>query len=236
MTEADDRLIVALDLARREEAELMVDRLGDSVSFYKIGYQLVYGGDGLGLALELVDMGKQVFLDLKLFDIENTVSKGVEAIARLGASYLTVHAYPKVMAAAAEAAAGSDLKILGVSVLTSYDDDDIMDAGYDRDVASIVGLRAHQADLAGIGGLVCSAQEAAMVRTLLGPDMDIVTPGIRPKDAELDDQKRSTSPSEALENGATHLVVGRPITQAEDPYEAAQEIIDEMQNGGVRTV
>lgn len=234
MREADDRLIVAIDLDRREEAEMLVDRLGESVSFYKVGYQLTYGSDGLGFAHELVQEGKKVFVDLKLFDIENTVEKGVEAIARLGATFLTVHAYPKVMGAAARAAAGTDLSILGVSVLTSYDDEDLMNAGYDRDVAGIVGLRAHQAALAGIGGLVCSAQEAGMVQTLLKPDMAIVTPGIRPTGADANDQKRSTTPSEALELGATHLVVGRPITAAPDPAQAAYEIIDEMQNGGTR--
>lgn len=230
----DDRLIVALDLPGRSEAEKLVTRLGDTVSFYKIGYELFYGGDGLAFGKELIASGKNVFFDLKLLDIENTVEKAVAAIAKTGATYLTIHAYPKTMGAAARAAAGSKLKILAVTVLTSLDDDDMMNAGYDRDVASLVGLRAHQASLAKLGGIVCSAHEAAMVRTLVGDDMDIVTPGIRPAGAKMNDQKRAMSPSEAFENGASHLVVGRPITAAPDPAEAATAIINEMKNGGTR--
>lgn len=234
MTEAEDRLIVALDFDTRKDAEELVARLGDAVSFYKIGYQLFYGGDGLALGKELIAQGKQVFFDLKLLDIENTVEKAVAAIAKTGASFLTVHAYPKTLGAAARASANTNLKILGVTVLTSLDDEDMMNAGYDRDVASLVGLRAHQASLAKIGGLVCSPHEAAMVRTLVGDDMAIVTPGIRPKGAARNDQKRAMSPAEALEQGATHIVVGRPITAAPDPAEAAKAIINEMQNGGTR--
>ena len=225
---ADDRLIVALDVDTRAEAEGLVERIGDAVSFYKIGYQLVYGGDGLALGEELIAAGKQVFFDLKLFDIENTVEKGVSAIARTGASFLTVHAYPKVMGAAARAAAGSNLSILGVTVLTSYDSDDLMNAGYDRDVDSLVGLRAHLAKLGGMDGIVCSPHEAAMVRTLVGEDMAVVTPGIRPKGSNDDDQKRIMSPAEALGEGASHIVVGRPITAASDPAEAARDIIEDM--------
>ncbi len=225
---ADDRLIVALDYASRAEAENLVEGLGDAVSFYKIGYQLIYGGDGLSFGQELIAAGKKVFFDLKLFDIENTVEKGVEAVARTGAHFLTVHAYPKVMGAAARAAHGSDLRILGVTVLTSYDSDDLMNAGYDRDVESLVGLRAHQARLAGIGGVVCSPFEAALVRTLVGEDLAIVTPGIRPKGTESNDQKRIMTPAEAIADGASHIVVGRPITAASDPVEAAQAIAREM--------
>lgn len=234
MSEADDRLIVALDFDTRAQAEALIAKLGDSVSFYKIGYQLFYGGDGLALGKELIAQGKQVFFDLKLLDIENTVEKAVSAIAKTGASFLTVHAYPKTLGAAARASAGTNLKVLGVTVLTSLDDEDMMNAGYDRDVASLVGLRAHQASLAKIGGIVCSPLEAAMVRTLIGEDMAVVTPGIRPAGAKLNDQKRAMSPSEALDQGASHIVVGRPITAAKDPAAAAKEIVNEMQNGGVR--
>lgn len=236
MSDAEDRLIVALDVDTGAEAAQLVERIGDDVSFYKIGYQLFYGGDGLAFGKELIAAGKKVFFDLKLFDIENTVTKGVAAIAKTGATFLTVHAYPKVMGAALRGADGSDLKILGVSVLTSYDDEDLMNAGYDRDVAGIVGLRAHQAGLVNLGGIVCSAHEAAMVRELTKdkPDMAVVTPGIRPKGAASGDQKRIVTPSEALEQGASHIVVGRPITQAEDPAVAAREIINEMENGGIR--
>ena len=233
MYTADNRLIVALDLDTRAEAEGLVDQLGDNVDFYKIGYQLFYGGDGLAFGKELIEQGNNVFFDLKLLDIENTVEKAVEAIAKTGATFLTVHAYPKTMGAAARAASGSNLKILGVTVLTSLDDDDMMNAGYDRDVASLVGLRAHQASLAKLGGLVCSPHEAAMVRTLVGDEMALVTPGIRPAGAKMNDQKRAMSPSEALENGASHLVVGRPITAASDPVKAAKDIIKEMGGGGI---
>ncbi len=234
MSKADDRLIVALDFSSRKEAQDLIDKLGDSVSFYKIGYQLFYGGDGFELGKQLIKLGKKVFFDLKLLDIENTVEQAVKAIAKTGASFLTVHAYPKTMGAAARASAGTNLKILGVTVLTSLDDEDMMNAGYDRDVASLVGLRAHQADLAKIGGIICSPLEAAMVKTLISDNMVIVTPGIRPAGAKMNDQKRAMSPSEALENGATHLVVGRPITASADPKKAALDIINEMQNGGIR--
>ncbi len=227
-------LIVALDLDTRAEAEALIGLLGDAVDFYKIGYQLIYGGDGLALGKALLAAGKRVFFDLKLLDIDNTVEKGVAAIAATGATMLTVHAYPKTMRAAAKAARGSGLTVLGVTVLTSMDDQDLIEAGYARDAAGLVALRAEQARAAGIGGLVCSANEAAMVRQIIGPDMAIVTPGIRPKGADLGDQKRVMGPAEALAAGATHLVVGRPITAAPDPALAARAILGEMAGGGTR--
>lgn len=227
-------LIVALDLDTRAEAEALVTALGDSVDFYKIGYQLFYGGDGMALGRALLAAGKRVFFDLKLLDIDNTVEKGVAAFARTGATLLTVHAYPKAMRAAAKAAAGSGLTVLGVSVLTSMDDADLVEAGYARDAAGLVALRAGQAKAAGIGGLVCSPQEAQMVRAIVGPDFAIVTPGIRPAGAALGDQKRVMGPAEAIAAGATHLVVGRPITAAPDPVAAAQAIRAEMEGGGTR--
>ena len=221
-------LIVALDVDTRAEAEMIIERLGEAVDFYKIGYQLIYGGDGLSLGKSLIARGKRVFFDLKLLDIDNTVEKGVAAIARTGASMLTVHAYPKTMRAAAKAAAGSGLTVLGVTVLTSMDDQDVADAGYARDVAGLVSLRAEQAKAAGIGGLVCSANEARMVRDIVGPGMALVTPGIRLAGGELGDQKRVTTPADALAAGATHLVVGRPITAAGDPAEMARLVLAEM--------
>jgi len=221
-------LIVALDLDTRAEAEALIERLGDKVDFYKIGYQLFYGGDGLGLGKALLAAGKQVFFDLKLLDIDNTVEKGVGAIAATGATLLTVHAYPKAMRAAAKAAAGSKLTVLGVTVLTSMDDSDLKDAGYARDAAGLVALRAQQAKDAGIGGVVCSPREAEMVRLIVGPKLAIVTPGIRPAGAVLGDQKRVMGPRAALEAGATHLVVGRPISAAPDPVEAAAAVLREM--------
>ncbi|MEO8758559.1 MAG: orotidine-5'-phosphate decarboxylase [Devosia sp.] len=221
-------LIVALDVDSRAEAETLVGTLGDAIDFYKIGYQLIYGGDGLALGKALIAAGKRVFFDLKLLDIDNTVEKGVAAIARTGASMLTVHAYPQCMRAAVRAAAGSDLTILGVSVLTSMDDSDVAEAGFARDTAGLVALRAGQAKAVGIGGLVASPLEADMVRGIVGPNMAIVTPGIRPKGSEAGDQKRIMGPAEAIAAGASHLVVGRPITAAADPKLAARGILAEM--------
>jgi orotidine-5'-phosphate decarboxylase len=226
-------LIVALDFDTRTEAERLTETLGDAVGFYKIGYQLVYGGDGLALGRALIAGGKKVFFDLKLLDIDNTVTKGVAAIAATGAAMLTVHAYPNAMRAAVKAAAGSSLTVLGVSVLTSMDDADVAEAGYGRDAAGLVALRAQQARDIGIGGIVCSPKEAQMVRSIVGSRLAIVTPGIRPTWAEYGDQKRVTGPREALESGASHLVVGRPITAAADPKLAAERVLAEMA-GGVR--
>jgi orotidine-5'-phosphate decarboxylase len=224
-------LIVALDLDTRGEAEALIARLGDSVDFYKIGYQLFYGGDGLNLGKALLAAGKRVFFDLKLLDIDNTIEKGVAAIARTGATMLTVHAYPRTMRVAAKAAAGSGLAVLGVSVLTSMDDSDLAEAGYARDAAGLVALRAQQALDAGIGGLVCSANEAEMVRGIVGRKLSIVTPGIRPAGTAAGDQKRVMGPAAAIAAGATHLVVGRPISAAPDPAGAARAILSEMAGG-----
>jgi orotidine-5'-phosphate decarboxylase len=226
------QLIVGLDVSSRAEAESIVAALGDDVQFYKIGYQCFYGADGFALGKDLIAAGKNVFFDLKLLDIDNTVEKGVAAIAATGAAMLTVHAYPKTMRAAAKAAAGSGLMVLGVTVLTSMDDADVKEAGYERDAAGLVALRTQQARDAGIGGVVVSAHEAEMARTILGPKMAVVTPGIRPAGTALGDQKRVMSPAEALAAGATHLVVGRPITQAADPAAAARGILAEM--AGIR--
>lgn len=225
------QLIVGLDVSSRAVAEAIVTALGDEVQFYKIGYQCFYGADGFALGKDLIAAGKSVFFDLKLLDIDNTVEKGVAAIAQTGAAMLTVHAYPKTMRAAAKAAAGSGLMVLGVTVLTSMDDADVKEAGYERDAAGLVALRAQQARDAGIGGVVVSAHEAEMVRTILGPKMAIVTPGIRPAGSALGDQKRVMSPAAALAAGATHLVVGRPITQAADPAAAVRAILAEMADG-----
>ena len=224
-------LIVALDLDTRAEAERLVERLGDAAGFYKIGYQSFYGGDGLALGKALLEAGKQVFFDLKLLDIDNTVEKGAAAIAATGATMLTVHAYPKTLAAAARGAAGSGLAILGVTVLTSMNDDDLAAAGYGRDAAGLVALRAGQSREAGVGGVVCAPGEAAMVRQLVGPELSIVTPGIRPAGAARNDQKRVMDPAAALAAGATHLVVGRPITAAPDPVAALAAIRTEMAGG-----
>jgi len=225
------QLIVALDVSSRGRAEEIVSLLGDAVDFYKIGYQCFYGADGFALGKDLLKAGKKVFFDLKLLDIDNTVEQGVAAIAASGATMLTVHAYPQCMRAAVRGAAGSDLCVLGVSVLTSMDDADVAEAGFARDTAGLVALRAQQARDAGIGGLVASAHEAEMVRTIVGPKMAIVTPGIRPAGAAMGDQKRAMTPGDALAAGATHLVVGRPVIAAADPAAAARGILAEMNTG-----
>jgi orotidine-5'-phosphate decarboxylase len=221
-----ERLIVALDLSSVEAAEAMVARLGDAVSFYKIGYQLAYAG-GLGYAQKLADAGKRVFLDLKLHDIGNTVAHGVKSISRLGAAFLTVHAYPQTMQAAVEAREGA-LRILAVTVLTSYDDKDLKAAGYETSVAALAAARAQQGRILGVDGLVCSPEEASNIRTLVGPDMALVTPGIRPAGSGAGDQKRIMTPSAAIAAGADYLVVGRPIIAATDPRAAAEAIVTEI--------
>ncbi len=227
MTEPRDRLIVALDLPSVAAADAMVARLGDAVSFYKIGYQFAFAG-GLPFAEQLVRSGRQVFLDLKLHDIGNTVAKGVESVARLGATFLTVHAYPQTMKAAVEARAQSGLRILAVTVLTSYDDADLAAAGYDFTVAELVAERAAQARDMGIDGLVCSAEEAADLRKIVGSRLALVTPGIRPARAASGDQKRIMTPAAAIAAGANYLVVGRPILEAPDPKAAAAAIVSEI--------
>ncbi len=222
-----DRLIVALDVPSVAAAEAMIASLGDSVTFYKIGYQLAYAG-GLSMARELASAGKKVFVDLKLHDIGNTVARGVESIATLGATFLTVHAYPQTMKAAVEARAGSGLKILAVTVLTSYDDGDLRDAGYRLGVSDLVESRARQAQAIGLDGLVCSAEEAAALHKIVGDQMSLVTPGIRPAGASVGDQKRIMTPARAIAAGADYLVVGRPVMEAADPKTAADAIVAEI--------
>jgi orotidine-5'-phosphate decarboxylase len=226
------RLIIALDLPSVAEARAMVARIGDAGAFYKIGYQLGFAG-GLDFAEELIAGGKQVFLDLKLHDIANTVTEGVRSIARSGVSLLTVHAYPQTMRAAVQGKAGSNLKILAVTVLTSYDDADLADAGYAATAAELVARRAAQARDLDVDGIVCAPTEAAAVRALIGPKRLVVTPGVRPAGADAGDQKRIMTPADAIRAGASHLVVGRPITGAPDPRAAALAIADEIAEAGV---
>src|SRR5438270_11222986 len=222
-----DRLIVALDLPALDAAEAMVARLGDSVTFYKIGYQLAYAG-GLPLVRELANAGKKVFADLKMHDIGNTVSRGVESVAALGATFLTVHAYPQTMKAAVEGRAGSSLKILAVTVLTSYDDGDLHAAGYRLGVSDLVEARAQQAQVLGVDGLVCSPEEAASLRKIVGHQMNLVTPGIRPAGTSTGDQKRIMTPARAISAGADYLVIGRPVVEAGDPKAAVEAIQAEI--------
>lgn len=224
---ARDRVIVALDLSDVEAAEKAVWALGDSINFYKIGYELVMAG-GLALAEDLVQGGKKVFLDMKLHDIGNTVMHATKRAAKLGATFLTVHAFPQTMRAAVEGRGDSDLDILAVTVLTSWDDDDLKDAGYAATVPELVARRAAQAEAIGIDGLVCSPAEAKDLRQRLGAKMMLVTPGIRPAGVEKGDQKRIMTPAEAIAAGVDYMVIGRPILAAEDPKAAAEAIVAEI--------
>lgn len=223
--DARDRLIVALDVDSVEAARALVATLGDSVAFYKIGMELAYGG-GLELARELKGAGKRVFIDLKLHDIGATVERATRQIARMGMDFLTIHAYPQTMAAA-RAGAG-DLALLAVTVMTSYDDADLAEAGYAYGVAELVARRAAQARAAGVDGLILSPLELAAIRPVVGPDMLLVTPGVRPAGAEAGDQKRIMTPAQAIAASADHIVVGRPITRAADPRAAAEAIVAEI--------
>lgn len=228
---ADPRIICALDLPTTTEAAALVAQIGDAVDFYKIGLQLFAVG-GMELARDLKAQGRQVFLDWKLHDIGATVEKATANLACAGCDLLTVHARPQVMAAAQRGAAGSSLKVLGVTVLTSLTADDLSADDHSLSPAELVELRVRQALEAGIDGVVSSPQEAARVRALAQaagrPDFLIVTPGVRPVGASLDDQARAATPAAALQAGATHLVIGRPITAAADPRAAARAIAQEI--------
>ena len=226
--DARERLIVALDVPSVAQAEALVARLGSSACFYKIGYQLAFAG-GLPFAAALIAAGNQVFLDLKLHDIGNTVQKGVESVAGIGATFLTVHAFPQTMKAAVAGKQGSRLRILGVTVLTSYDDADLAAAGYDMSVGELAAARAEQARDIGLDGLVCSPEEAANLRAIVGPAMTLVTPGIRPAGSATGDQKRIMTPSDAIKAGADYLVVGRPVVASADPKAAADAIVAEIE-------
>lgn len=227
---SDDRLIVALDVPNALQGLAMAERLGDSVSFYKIGLGMLTGG-GLALANELKqDHGKRIFLDMKLFDIGNTVENAVRGLAQFDLDFLTVHGDPHVVRAAKEGAAGKDLKILAVTILTSLNRDDL-DASLLKsgDVQDLVVERAAKAFEAGADGVIASPQEAALIRAL--PQAEgrlIVTPGVRPAGAALGDQKRVATPASAIQEGADHIVVGRPIYQAKDPKAAAEAVLSEL--------
>ena len=227
--QADDRLIVALDVPNALEGLRLVEKLGDEVSFYKIGLGMLTGG-GLALANELTEMGKRVFLDMKLFDIGQTVENAVAGLAQFDLDFLTVHGDPNVVRAAVVGRGDTDMKILAVTILTSMDRADL-DLALIRsgEIQELVQERARLAFLAGADGVIASPQEAAMIRAL--PEAAgklIVTPGIRPAGTNTDDQKRVASPAVAINNGADHIVVGRPIYQAEDPLSAVRLIKTEL--------
>lgn len=224
---ADARLITALDLPTVEGAKKLVAAIGDAGCFYKIGLQLFPLG-GMDLCRELKSAGHGVFLDFKLHDIPATVEKATRSIAPSGADYLTIHAEPPVMRAAHKGREGSALKLLGVTVMTSYDDAMLKEMGFAYGARDLVLMRTEQALEAGCDGVIASAHEAAELRTRFGADFDIVTPGIRPAGSSADDQARVATPADAIAMGATRIVVGRPVNAASDPRAAALAINAEM--------
>ena len=235
---ADDRLIVALDVSTMDAMKEIVTSLGDAVSFYKVGMELFYA-EGEQTVRYLQEQNKQVFLDLKLHDIPNTVAHGVSSLTRLGANLITMHGQggPVMMKAAVQAARETAeqlgverAKLLAITVLTSFDDEAWTSTGGQLPISDQVIRLAKLAKECGMDGVVCSALEAKMIREACGDDFLIVTPGIRPSFAATNDQKRIATPAIALQDGASRLVIGRPITQAENPREAVRLIIEEMEN------
>jgi orotidine-5'-phosphate decarboxylase len=227
LAQPSDRLIVALDLPDVRAAEALAETLFPHASFFKIGMELAYVG-GIALGERLMRAGKDVFFDLKLHDIPNTVERATAQIAATGARFMTVHAYPQTLAAAVKAAEGSGLGILGVTILTSMNEADAAAARYVGSLPDLVQAKARQAADAGAAGIVCSPMEIEAVRAAAGSAMRIVTPGVRPAGAPLGDQKRVRTPGEAIRAGADHLVVGRPITQATAPLSAAAAVQAEI--------
>jgi len=224
-----DRLIVALDVPTVDHARRLVATLGDSVGFYKVGMQLQFAPGGMDYARELIDAGKRVFLDAKLFDIGETISRAVENVARVGVDFLTIHANAPTLRAAAEGRGSSDLKVLAVTVLTSMSAEDLADLGFGGEsVEALVLRRARQTRAAGIDGVIASGAEAAAIRAQEGAALTIVTPGIRRSGDAMGDQKRALSPRDAILAGADHLVVGRPISKADDPRREAEAIQAEI--------
>jgi orotidine-5'-phosphate decarboxylase len=225
----DARIIVALDVETASEARALVSALGDSVSFYKVGLEL-YASAGMDFVRELKAQGHRVFLDLKLYDIGETVRRAAVQIGRAGVDFLTVHAIGQVMRAAAEGRGESGLKLLAVTVLTSFDDGDLEEDGCGLGVADLVELRVRNAVAAQVDGLVCSPLEVAKVRAIAGPRATLVTPGVRSAGAARGDQKRVATPAEAIANGADYLVIGREVTRASDPRAEALRITGEIEN------
>jgi len=220
-------LIVALDLDSPQKARELVDRLGSEIGFYKVGLEL-YAAAGMDFVRELIAGGKDVFLDLKLYDIGETVKRTVTRIAASGVRFTTIHGSGAVMRAAAEGRDSSNLKLLAVTVLTSFDREDLADLGYPCAVSELVALRVRRAIEARIDGIVCSPLEAALVRETAGPGAILVTPGVRSAGAGKGDQKRVATPAEALRDGANYLVIGRQVTRAADPAAEVRRILEEI--------
>jgi orotidine-5'-phosphate decarboxylase len=224
-------LIIALDVETAGQARELVARLGDDASFYKVGMEL-YASAGMDFVRELIGQGKQVFLDLKMYDIGETVKRAVAQVARLGVALTTVHGSGPVMRAAVEGRGDAALKLLGVTVLTSFDKEDLADLGYPCEVSDLVKLRVRKAMEARIDGLVCSPLEVAAVRQITGPAAVLVTPGVRSAGAGKGDQKRVATPAEAMRDGASYLVIGRQVTRAADPRAEVRKILDEISSNG----
>ena len=220
-------IIIALDVETLEEARTLVRRLGPHAGFYKVGMEL-YAAAGMTMVRELLDQGKEVFLDLKFYDIPETVKRAVGQVARTGVRFLTVHAVPSVMRAAVEGRGDSPLQLLGVTVLTSFSREDLRELGHDCEVSELVAVRTRQAMDARVDGVVCSPLEAAAVRRIAGPDAILVTPGVRSAGAAKGDQKRVATPAEAIRDGANYLVIGRQITRAADPAAEAARVLEEI--------
>lgn len=223
----ENPLIIALDVETATQALALVDALGDTADFYKVGMEL-YAAEGPAVVTELTRRAKRVFLDLKYYDIPETVERAVRRVAAGGAQLLTVHAIRSVMEAAVRGAKGSDLKILAVTVLTSLDDQDLKDAGYAFGTAALVERRVVQARESGVAGVVCSPLEVSRMREVAGPDMLLVTPGVRSAGAGTGDQKRVATPAQAIADGASYLVVGRQVTRADNPRAECERILAEV--------
>jgi orotidine-5'-phosphate decarboxylase len=222
-------LIIALDVNDAAQARAIVNTLGDSVDFYKVGLEL-YAAEGIAFARELVDRGKNVFLDLKLYDIGETVKRAVSVVARSGVRFLTVHGSKALLKAAIEGRGDADLKLLAITVLTSFNEQDLADLGYETSVGALVELLARAAVDCGVEGVVCSPLEAARVRPILPPNMVLVTPGVRSKTAGAGDQKRIATPAEAIAAGADYLVIGRQVTRATNPQAEVEKITAEIES------
>ncbi len=223
----NDRLIIALDFDSAADARALVRTLGAEAGFYKVGMEL-YAATGPDFIGELADEGKDIFLDMKFYDIGETVRRATAAVARTGARFLTIHGSMAVMRAAVQGRGDSALRLLGVTVLTSFDQQDLLDLGFACDPSALVALRANNAKDAGMDGVVASPLEAATLRRALGPEMLIVTPGVRSAGANRGDQKRVATPAEAIRDGASHLVIGRQVTRAADPAAALRQLRAEI--------
>jgi orotidine-5'-phosphate decarboxylase len=221
-------IIIALDVESAAQARVLVDSLGSTIDFYKVGMEL-YAAEGMSIVHELIGEGKQVFLDLKLYDIGETVKRATARVAGTGVRFLTIHSSPALMRAADEGRGNSGLQLLAVSVLTSFSQQDAIDLGHTRSIEELVELRVRNAVVCGMDGIVCSPLEARGVREIAGPEKLIVTPGVRSERAGLGDQKRVATPAEAVAAGANYVVVGRQVTRAKDPRAEALRIVEEIE-------